>query len=544
MTTSSFVASARLKVYQCWVQTWLRTSFSKDFLKELPPFDINTIAHLLQDSNLDLLLDPNLLLQVVVSFQQRFRSGQITLGGTLPPSTEETNLLSERYDPRVQCACSGVLPTPSMQDGGLVTPEICRSIERMRSAQNDVIERHQEWNGHGLFTVEKLQDAVEELTFCNFDVDETLTICSGASIGSIPPINAPDRRPSAAYDSDADIYNKLFPTHEEIKLCADAKYFHAMACGGSLVDEGLLCAIADAGNDVLIGDYCEAATKGTLRLLQQTGAAAVAFLKVCNLAGVVSDWQLDVLVAAHIHFRVLGYYRNHAVPKLPGGLYGSRMTDITTHRHIDIANTVGVVAASLATGQQLNEAEYMQLSYGTTLINDLVDFRSDTMRKQRENPVIRGIRGSACEYIHQQMLDCLIHVRKLIESKQLLAMVTMAFCNWCVMASHHKLYELFHGVVESPALKPCEYHGLEDQYELLLGALRPYGSLGPAGPNLGMKRKDLDQLYSCYRQSPKAHRAWLADMVRILMRPTAFRRIVDVVHYPWLGDTGDVEYCP
>ncbi|KAB8267872.1 hypothetical protein BDV30DRAFT_246221 [Aspergillus minisclerotigenes] len=544
MSTSSSVTSARLKVYQGWVQTWLRTSFSKDFLKELPPFDIDTIAHLLRDSNLDLLLDLNLLLQVVVSFQQRFKNGQITLGGTLPPSSEETNLLSERYDPRVQCACSGVLPTPSMQDASLVTPEICRSIERMRSAQNDVIRRHQEWNGHGLFTIGKLQDAVEELIFCNFDVDETLTICSGASIGSIPPINAPDRRPSARCDSDTDTYNKLFPTHEEIKLCADAKYFHAMACGGSLVDEGLLRAIADAGNDVLIGDYCEAATKDTLHLLQQTGAAAVAFLKVCNLAGVVSDWQLDVLVAAHIHFRVLGYYRNHAVPKLPGGLYGSRITGITTHRHIDIANTVGVVAASLATGQQLNEAEYMQLSYGTTLLNDLVDFRSDTMRKQRENPVIRGIRRSACDYIHKQMLDCLIHVRKLIESKQLLAMVTMAFCNWCVMASHHKLYELVHGVVESPVLKPCEYDGLEDQYELLLGALRPYGSLGSAGPNLGMKRKDLDQLYSSYRQSPEAHRAWLADMVRILMQPTAFRRIVDVVHYPWLGEIGDVQYCP
>ncbi|KAA8645107.1 uncharacterized protein ATNIH1004_009322 [Aspergillus tanneri] len=120
-----------------------------------------------------------------------------------------------------------------------------------------------------------------------------------------------------------------------------------MGYGGSLQDEGILRAISDAGNDVLIGDYCEAAAEETLRLLQKQGASA---------------------------FRVLGYCRNRAVPKLPGGLYGRhRMTQLTTHRHIDIANAVGVVAVSLATRLQLTKAEYMKFSYGTTLINDLAD---------------------------------------------------------------------------------------------------------------------------------------------------------------------------
>ncbi|KAE8140283.1 hypothetical protein BDV38DRAFT_290524 [Aspergillus pseudotamarii] len=543
MTTSSSISNARLRVYQDWVRTWLRTSTpsSKGFLKEAS-VDISIMAYLLQDSNLGLLSDLSLLHQVIASFQQRFRDGQIVLGGSWPPSSEVTNLLSECYDPRVECTCEGVLPSPSTTN---VTSITCVSIEKMRSAQDDVIERHLEWNGRGLFTVEKLQAAVEELTFCNFGINETLTNCLGTSFTSIPCISAPDRRPSARCDSDPDVFNNLFPTFENIKLCADAKYFHAMACGGTLVDQGLLYAIADAGNDVLIGDYCEAATEEGLHLLQQIGAAAVAFLKACNLAGLVNDWQLDVLVAAHIQFRVLGYYRNHAVAKLPAGLYGSRMTGIAIHRHIDIANAVGVVAASLATGEQLNESEYMQLSYGTTLINDLVDFRSDAMRKQRENPVLRGVQGSICEYLRQQVLDCLINVRTLIESKRLLAMVTMAFCNWCVMASHHKLHEVYHGAVQNTTLKqPCKYHGLEEQYELLLNVLRPYGSIGSAGPHLGMKRRDLDQLYSHYKQTPETHRAWLADMVRILMQPTTFRRIVDVVHYPWVGDIGEAEYCP
>ncbi|KAF9888576.1 hypothetical protein FE257_008508 [Aspergillus nanangensis] len=543
MTASPSVSNARLNVYYGWVHTWLHTSTpsSQEALKEPPPLSINTIADLLQDSNLGLLSDPSLLHQVVTSFQQRFRDGQIVLGGTLPPSSEETNLLSGSYDPRVECPCDGVLPTSSIQTA---TSTTCRSIERMRSAQADIMKHHMEWNGRGLFTVEKLRAAVEELTFCNFGIDESLTDCSGTSLTTNLCISAPDRRPSGRCDSDPDVYNKLFPTFEKIKLCTDAKYFHAMACGGGLIDEGLSRAIADAGNDVLIGDYCEASTEQTLHLLQQTGAAAVAFLKACNLAGLVSDWQLDVLVAAHIQFRVLGYYRNHAAPKLPAGLYGSRMTGITIHRHIDIANAVGVVAASLATGQQLNEAEYMQLSYGTTLINDLVDFRSDAMRNQRENPVLRGVKGSICQYLHQQMLDCLICVRHLIESKRVLAMVTMAFCNWCVMASHHKLHELYHGVMQNMSLKQCKYHGLEEQYELLLDVLRPYGSLGLAGPHMGMKRRDLDRLYSHYKQSPETQQAWLADMVRILMQPTTFRRIVDVVHYPWVGDIGEAGYCP
>ena len=147
------------------------------------------------------------------------------------------------------------------------------------------------------------------------------------------------------------------------------------------------------------------------------------------------------------------------------------MIELTTHRHIDIANSVGVVVASLATGQQLSGAEYMKLSHGTILINYLVDFRSDTMRNQRENPVLRGVNVSVCEYLNTQVLDCLIRVTELIESKKLLAMVNMAFCNWTVMASHHKLYELTHGVHRTATGSPCRYYWIDYQYRLLVLAL-------------------------------------------------------------------------
>ncbi|EFR01199.1 hypothetical protein MGYG_04201 [Nannizzia gypsea CBS 118893] len=544
MPASSSSESPRLKVYLAWVDIWLNASGNRDDTQKPPPMDVDDLSSLFQDSSLSRALDPALLLAAVTSFQQRYRKGEIILAGTRPPSCEDTDLLSERYNPRVQCTCDGISPMSSVKDASLTNVTACRSIEKMLVAQRNVIKRDQEWNGHGLFTAEKLRGAVEELIFCNFDMQGSPTICSGASAASITPIKAPDRRPNPLCDNAPRIFNKYFPTSEKIKLCADAKYFYAMACGGSPVDEGILRAIADAGNDVLIGDYCEAATEETLKILQKNGAAAVAFLKACNLAGIVSSWQLDILAAAHIQFRVLGYYRNHAVSKIPGGLYGSRMTHLTTQRHIDIANAVGIVAASLATGQRINEAEYMKLSYGTTLVNDLVDLRSDTMRKQRENPVLRGVRGSACQYLKEKLLECIICARELIESKKLLAMVTMAFCNWTVMASHHKLYELVHGVREGTAIAQCEYDSLDEQYDRLLEALQPYGSLGSGGPLWELKRMELDKLYHGYRRSPESHSAWLADMVRLLLKPSTFRRIVDVVHYSWTDDVGEVDYCP
>jgi hypothetical protein len=522
--------SARLQVYLAWVDAWLHAHV--DETAKL--LSVDEIAILFQDANIDQLLHPATLSQAILSFRHRFHNGEIPLGGVQPPSCAETNLISETYDPRVDCL-------DCLCDGPFIEAGNCKAIQKMLFAAKDVTDRPKEWNGHGIFTAEKLAYAVDELVKCNLDIQPRARTCSGADIA---PIEAPDRRPSAQCDSSAEAYEALYPTLEKAKLCADAKHFYAMACGGTLVDEGVLRAIADSGNDVLIGDYCEAATEETLALLQRNGAAAVAFLKACNLAGIVTDWHMDILAAAHIQFRVLGYYRNHAVPTLPEGLYGSRMTDLVAHRHIDVATGVGVVAASLATSQEINEAEYMKLSLGTTLINDLVDLRSDTMRKQRENPVLRGVRGPACQYLNQKMLECIICTRELIESKQLLAMVAMAFCNWTVMASHHKLYELIQGTRENTEIATCAYVALEEQYGRLVAALQPYGSLGHDGPQWTLKRMELDSRYSIHRRSSKTHLAWLADMVRLLLRPSSLRRIVDVVHYPWTGDVGMVEYCP
>lgn len=141
-------------------------------------------------------------------------------------------------------------------------------------------------------------------------------------------------------------------------------------------------------NDLLLADYREALDDETITLLRRVSAAAVAFLRLCNLAGVISGWHFEAVAADVIQFRVLGYYRNHAQSKIPTGLYGSRMTGLTKHRHIDLGLVVEVAITGLATGEKLTESEFEDLTVAIALINDLIDLRSDAARNQRENTVL------------------------------------------------------------------------------------------------------------------------------------------------------------
>lgn len=56
----------------------------------------------------------------------------------------------------------------------------------------------------------------------------------------------------------------------------------------------------------------------------------------------------------------------------------------------------------------------------------------------------------------------------------------------------------------------------------------------------------LRQIYTVpfYRISPDTHMAWLADSTRSILNPGTLSRIIDVLHFEWVGNTGDVEYCP
>lgn len=538
----------RLQVYLAWVDVWLSVPRPED-ATQAPSLSLGEMAQLFKDENLPHLLKPDKLKEVARAFRQHSIQGRMTMGGTIPPSCLEIDVLSERYDPRIECDCKGVVfgDKKVTDDLSLWQDSRCQAVRRMVTVAQTVIDKKEEWYSQGIFTTQRLATAVVELILSSHHLESIPDTCQGSGITNpIPEIRAPDRRPNDRCDSDPTVYGSLFQTPEKIKFCADAKYFFAIACGGSLCNEGLTRAIADTGNDILIGDYSEAANEETLVILQKGGAAAVAFLKLCTLAGVMTAFQFDNLVALIIHFRVLSYYRDHARPSLAGGLYGSHYTGLIGHRYIDIGIWVGVMSASLATGEEITEAKYARLIEVCTWINDLVDLRGDTMRRQRENPVLRGVRGRLCEYLDSCISQCLMLACEAIETAKLSGLVLLGFCNWAVMSSHHKVYELVNGVQEVKRYPPCKYNLIKhkEQYGQLLKALERYGTLGIEAPHVLVTRATMDQLYHVKRAKPDTHLAWMADITRSLLEPTTLRKIIDVVHFEWKGDIGDEEFCP
>ncbi|KAJ5140852.1 hypothetical protein N7448_004260 [Penicillium atrosanguineum] len=537
---SPAVRPTLLQIYLSWVDAWLLSAKEPQPPKE-PLLTLDELSSIFQDENIHKLMNHKTILQATRSFRNHNGKNMISLGGTQPPSNDMTDLFSETYDPQSDCNCDKTKPK-----GSTHRKLTCGAINGMVSAMETVLHTQDEWHTD-LFTAPKLQAAVDELILANTDLQLRLDTCQGPSTADlIPKVRAPDRRPNPGVDGNAIIGNQLYPTAEQIKICADAKYFGVIACGAGLCDEGLARAIADSCNDILIGDYCEAADAKGLKLLQQVGGAAMAFLKLCNMSGRITDWQFSNLAAYMIQCRVLGYFRDHERPYLPDGIYGSHMTGLGVHRHIDVAAFHGVMTASVATGLECCEKDFMRLVDACVYVNDFVDFRGDTMRKQRENVLLRGLRGDVCRYLDTMIGECLDAVVEAVEGSELGALVVMGYCNWAVMGAHHKVYEVLKGVKGIKQYEACNYASVADtsRYVRLVRALEPYGTLSEDGPMVTKRRVEMEKVYSTCRSDPAAHMAWLADATRSLLEPTVLRRIVDVVHYEWSGDVGAVDYCP
>lgn len=113
-----------------------------------------------------------------------------------------------------------------------------------------------------------------------------------------------------------------------------------------------------------------------------------------------------------------------------------------------------------------------------------------------------------------------------------------------LLSSGHKIHEILQSTQVVSSNPPCAYKSRDDSaYEELLEALKPYGTLGKDGPHVGMKRSDLQSQYAEHRRAHDPHLAWMADVVRLVLRPGNLRRLVDVVHYQWKGELGNVNYC-
>jgi hypothetical protein len=558
----------KLAHYQAWSDAWLRIEPSPLPLEECLAIIQEQGPQWLQGTDGTAESAKEQMEVVVACFKTAAKARAIKLGGEVPPSQDAWDVLSESYDARVPCDCAGLFPVPATLAAADLAACGCRSIERMMIEAEQANRHEREWNRSDFFSAQGLIAATSELALCHGDIQAPPVSCRGGHAqGDWPEVQAPDRKPNPEVDLDEETYNSLFPTQERIRLSADAKHFYAIASGASLVDLGIQRAIMDSGNDVLIGDYCEAATEEGLAFLQKVGAAAFAFLKVCVFAESMTEWSFNQLVAQTIQFRVIGYYRDHAHSRRPKGVYGSRMTGWGVHRHIDLGITVGIVSAGMATGTTMTEAEYHELIETLALINDLVDFRGDTWRNQRENVVLRGTHSPddadadpescLCTYLDTLVARLITGATALIRRGKIFALNIMCFCNWSLMGSGHKIYEILDGVAAASASRAgdtrtapppprCPYPRSQADascYAQLLAALEPYGTLGSAGPGARETRKSLQLSYARYREAPDTHIHWLADVVRALLHPDILRQLVDVVHYPWSGELGNVGYC-
>ncbi|TLD25740.1 High-affinity methionine permease [Venturia nashicola] len=530
------ISTPCLQAYIDWVQAWQST----------PVIDTSKSQIVLEDIAAKIVsgpVDPHLLAEAVAKFQQDSRSHSISIGGKVAPTCDDTDLLSASFDPRTECDCDGLAPTEDkflLCDARDFAGSKCKAVEAMWEKSDKVVDRCEEWNGHGIFTAETLLEGVQELTLINTNLQPPAKTCFSTTVDVI---EAPDRRRNEQVDSVKEVFSKGFPTFEDLKMSADAKWFVGIASGVSKCDAGIARAMADAANDVIVGDYCEAADPRTLKILQYTGVAAFAFLKLCQIAGVIDDWHLDVLAAGSIHFRVLSYHRDHARPRLSRAFYGSNLSRLEAQRYTDLGIASPIVIASVASGQKLTGQEYRKLSRACVFLNDMFDIRSDATRVQRENPIMRGVRENVCEFLSRMMIECIELVTSLVSSNTLAGSVVLAFTNWGLLASHHKAYEIVTGVKQTKGVELCDYGGMEE-YSRLLAVLEPLGTTAGTPPDIRMKRAELELRYSKARLSHETHLAWLADTARSLLHPRNFRAIIDVAHFRWTGCAGDIDYCP
>lgn len=546
MTIPDNITNNKLPHYRAWIEAWRIADPSPLPAEECLSVIQKDGPQWLRERDVSTAASYSRMKEVVACFKAAAKARVVLLGGSVPPTCDETDVLSETYDARVDCSCSGFIPSSSSSttDAANLRSCECKAIQRMVSEGELVNSKKEEWNTSTFFSSEGLLTSVKELALCHGDIQPPPSTCQQGK-RTWPEVKVPGRKPNPDLDLDEKTYSSLFPTTERIRLSADAKHFFALASGGGLNDPGIQMAIADSGNDILIGDYCDAATEEALKALQKDGAAAFWFLKLCVYAGTMSDWHFAQLVAQTITFRIISYWRDHTLShdRRPQGVYGSRMTAVSAHRHIDLGMVVGIVSASLATGQSMNSAEYSDLVDAVVLINDLIDFRGDTWRNQRENIILRGTRGNLCTYLDDLSSKCIGRSAALVRRGKIFALMVMCFCSWMLMSSGHKFYETMHGT--RLISQPCHYKSEDEElYQDLLAALERYGTLGEKGPSASMKRKELQILYVKYRESPEDHIKWNADVVRVVLHPGNLRRLVDVVHYEWTGDLGAVDYCP
>lgn len=203
-------------VYLAWVDAWLSLSGAPDKGALEAPLSLEALAGSLRPSNLSQLLKEANLRRIIQSLKSHCANGNLTLGGPKAASCEETDLLSEQYNPQTACDCNGNIPCSQVKDP-MVSENLtkCRAVERTLRAMKGIQARQNEWNCEDIFTAQGLEDAVTELVLSNMETHRELDTCRGPGTVRDPPtVQAPDRRPHPLNDTSPDISRQLYPTSE------------------------------------------------------------------------------------------------------------------------------------------------------------------------------------------------------------------------------------------------------------------------------------------------------------------------------------------
>lgn len=199
--------------YRAWNEAWLVVEPSK-----LPAEECSSI---IAEEGPQWLLEPDVtaveqidrIHKIVACFKTAAKARLILLGGKVPPSCDECDVLSESYDTRVACDCSGLFPVPSTLDAAGLGSCGCRAIERMTAEAKLANSKEDEWNSSIFFSSKGLSSATTELALCHADIQPPPFSCYGEQgRPDWDQVQAPDRKPKPDMDLDEEVYRSLYPT--------------------------------------------------------------------------------------------------------------------------------------------------------------------------------------------------------------------------------------------------------------------------------------------------------------------------------------------
>jgi hypothetical protein len=245
MTTSQSLTESKVAHYHAWSKAWIDVEPSTLPAEQCLAILLDEAPQWLHGRGNTKTEPIDRLTTVVSCFKAATKAQLVLLGGKIPPSRNEYNVLSDNYDARTYCTCSGVLfPVPSGYDASDLKNCGCKAVERMINEGDPINSREDEWNSSTFFSSAGLSTAMAELALCHAEIQPHPSPCHGEqSKPTWPEVRAPDRKPYQEVDLDEETYGSLYPTSECIRLSADAKYFFASASGASRVDPRIQMAI-------------------------------------------------------------------------------------------------------------------------------------------------------------------------------------------------------------------------------------------------------------------------------------------------------------